>query len=65
MAKAFDYQATMAELQQLLADMQGDGLDVDQALAKYERGQELIAQLTKYLDEAENKITVRKSEQST
>ena len=62
MSKDFDYQKTMTELQQLLADMQGDSLDVDEALKKYERGQELIAQLTKYLEDAENKITIRKSE---
>ena len=62
MAKEFDYQQTMRELQQLLADMQGDSLDVDEALQKYERGQELIAQLGKYLEQAENKITVRKVE---
>ena len=60
MAKEFDYQSTMTELQQLLSDMQGDSLDVDAALKKYERGQELIAQLTKYLEEAENKITIHK-----
>lgn len=58
--RQFDYAAAMTELQQLLSDMQGDGLDVDEALKKYERGQELIAQLSTYLDEAENKITVRK-----
>lgn len=59
-SKPFDYvQATM-ELQQLLAAMQDGSLDVDAALKKYERGQALIAELTKYLDEAENKISVHK-----
>jgi len=60
--KPFDYTSAMAELQALLGDMQGDSLDVDDALKKYERGQVLIAQLSKYLDEAENNITVRKVE---
>jgi len=60
MAKeATDYRSMMAELQQLLADMQDDSLDVDEALKKYERGQQLITQLTKYLETAENKITKR------
>lgn len=54
-----DYRSMMAELQQLLADMQDDSLDVDEALKKYERGQQLITQLTKYLETAENKITKR------
>jgi exodeoxyribonuclease VII small subunit len=59
MAKETDYRSMMAELQQLLADMQDDGLDIDAALTKYERGQKLIAELTKYLESAENKITKR------
>lgn len=63
MAKqAVDYQSLMAELQRLLADMQDDAVDVDTALQKYERGQELIAELNKYLETAENKITVHKGE---
>ncbi len=56
-----EYRTMMAELTQLLADMQGDGLDVDDALAKYKRGRELIDQLTAYLDGAENKIVKRQS----
>lgn len=58
--ESIDYRALMAELQQILADMQGDGLDVDAALKQYERGQELIRRLTAYLEQAENKITVHK-----
>lgn len=54
-----DYQSMMRELQQLLADMQDDDTDVDAALAKYERGRQLIKELTDYLDTAENKITKR------
>lgn len=54
-----DYQSMMRELQQLLADMQDDDVDVDAALAKYERGRELIKSLTDYLETAENKITKR------
>ena len=54
-----DYRTMMAELKQLLADMQDDNLDVDEALQKYGRGQELVAELNKYLETAENKITKR------
>ena len=61
-AKAFDYTAAMAELQQLLGAMQGEDVAVDEAIKKYERGQELIKQLQAYLGEAENRITVRKVE---
>lgn len=60
MAKAkADYQSMMRELQQLLADMQDDDVDVDAALDKYERGRELIKALSDYLETAENKITKR------
>lgn len=63
MAKdALDYKTMMAELSRLLADMQEDGVDVDVALAKYERGQELVRELERYLESAENKITKRKPE---
>jgi exodeoxyribonuclease VII small subunit len=54
-----DYKSMMRELQQLLADMQADDVDVDAALAKYERGRELIKKLTGYLETAENHITKR------
>ncbi len=61
MAKQQDYKALMAELQLLLADMQSGDIDVDEALRKYERGQKLVAELSDYLKNAENTITVRKS----
>ena len=60
--KEFDYVAAMAELQALLSDMQNEAVGVDDALQKYERGQELIKQLNAYLAAAENKISVRKVE---
>ena len=52
----------MSELTQLLADVQSPDIDVDEALEKYERGHELITELTKYLETAENTITKRKSD---
>ncbi len=57
-----DYKTMMAELDRLLADMQSDNIDVDEALQKYERGQQLVGELQKYLESAENTITKRKSE---
>ena len=51
----------MAELTQLLSDMQSEELDVDEALQKHARGKELIQKLTEYLDTAENSITVHKA----
>lgn len=49
-----------AELEALLEAMQSEDLDVDGALAKYERGKQLITQLQEYLQTAENKIVRRK-----
>lgn len=60
--KTQDYKTLMAELQTLLADMQSETLDVDEAITKYERGQKLIAQLQVYLESAENTITRHKLE---
>lgn len=63
MAKdVLDYKTMMAELSQLLAEMQSDDVDVDEALVKYERGQQLIHELEEYLAKAENTITKRKGE---
>ena len=55
-----NYRELTDELTQLLADMQDDGLDVDEALKKYERGQQLVRQLSDYLKQAENSITIHK-----
>lgn len=61
MAKAkAKYRELMDELTGVLAAMQDDGLDVDEALKKYERGQELVKELTAYLEQAENSIAVHK-----
>lgn len=51
------YQELAEELETLLSDLQEDGLDVDQAMSKYERGLEIIKQLEQYLQTAENKVT--------
>jgi exodeoxyribonuclease VII small subunit len=56
------YRVLMAELTQLLSDMQSSELDVDQAVEKYQRGQKLIKQLSAYLVLAENQIIVHKSD---
>lgn len=62
MAEKQNYKTMMAELTQLLADMQSENADVDETIVKFERGQELIAQLRDYLKKAENTITKHKIE---
>jgi exodeoxyribonuclease VII small subunit len=54
------YGDMMAELERLLAEMQGDALDIDTALAHYERGKELLRLLEAYLHSASNTIRQEK-----
>jgi len=54
-AKA-DYQTLMAELETILAELQQEDLDVDQAVKQYQRGLELVRQLEQYLEGAENTV---------
>ena len=56
MTKEPDYRAMSDELETIVADLQQDDIDVDEAMQKYERGLELIKLLEKYLKTAENKI---------
>jgi len=52
-----NYEALQAELDQLMAELQREDLDVDTALQHYQRGLELIEQLQDYLKTAENRLT--------
>lgn len=64
MAKAQDYQdyhAMSSELEQILAELQQEDIDIDAAMKRYERGLQLIAELETYLKTAETKITKLKS----
>lgn len=51
------YEALQTELDQLMAELQREDLDVDTALQHYQRGLELIEQLQDYLKTAENRLT--------
>ena len=55
--KQLDYKMLNDELQALLVKLQGDDIDVEEAVKLYERGLEIIAQLEEYLKTAENRIT--------
>jgi exodeoxyribonuclease VII small subunit len=61
MTKKIDYQTLSAELDAIMAELQKDNVDVDDALKHYERGLELVKQLETYLQSAENKITELKA----
>lgn len=51
-----DYETLQNELDSILDDLQSGSLDIDQALEKYKRGLELVKELEKYLDTAENTV---------
>ncbi len=55
------YRELNDELEAILADLQTDELDVDKAIAKYERGMEIVKQLEEYLQKAENKVKAVKA----
>lgn len=56
-----NYEQLQAELDTIMAELQRDDLDVDQALQHYQRGLELVRQLETYLKTAENKVTELKA----
>ena len=51
-----NYQALRDELESVMAQLQAEELDVDQALSLYQRGLELVQQLDSYLKTAENTV---------
>lgn len=51
-----DYRKLSSQLDEILADLEAGDLDVDQAIAKYQTGMDLVKQLEKQLKVAENKI---------
>lgn len=53
-----DLSHKLVELEELLAWFEQDDLDLEQALAKYEKGSELAASIREQLTTIENKITV-------
>jgi exodeoxyribonuclease VII small subunit len=56
MAKADSYRQLKEELDEVVIKLQGDDLDVEEALELYKKGQQLIKQLETYLETAENSV---------
>lgn len=57
MPKTTDYRKLNAELEAILAKLETNDLDVDEAIKQYQRGTEIVAELEKYLQTAENKVS--------
>lgn len=58
MSQSNNIAVKLTELEELLAWFEQDDLDIEEALKKYEKGQELAVDIKKRLTEVENKITV-------
>ncbi len=60
--QATSYRELMTELDEVLESLNGDNVDVDEALKLYERGVVLTKQLTAYLEKAENTLSTLREE---
>lgn len=56
MTKNIDYNSLNKELQEILDELDTNESNIDEAIAQYGRGMEIINQLETYLKEAENKV---------
>lgn len=56
--KTLSFEAAMAELEQLVADMESGKLALDDSLAAYKRGAELSAFCRARLEEAQQQVRV-------
>lgn len=63
--KLVNYQKLKTELDEVMAALQQDDLDVDEALELYKKGLELVQTLEAYLKTAENKVVELKAKFET
>lgn len=61
MTKEVNYQELSAELDTILAQLQTDDFDIDEAITLYERGIKISKELESYLKTAQNKVTKLKA----
>jgi exodeoxyribonuclease VII small subunit len=53
-----DFEKSLAELEQLVEEMENGDLSLDQSLAKFEKGVELTKNCQKALKEAEQRVNI-------
>jgi exodeoxyribonuclease VII small subunit len=56
--KKENYESKMKRLEEILSQMEGSELTLDESMTKYEEGMSLYRELYKLLEEAEGKIKV-------
>ena len=52
------FEAALAELEQVVADMESGKLPLEESLAAYQRGAELLQQCRSRLDEAQQQVRI-------
>ncbi|MBR4611481.1 MAG: exodeoxyribonuclease VII small subunit [Kiritimatiellae bacterium] len=56
--KKKNFEESLAELEKIVAEMEGGGMGLEEMVAAFERGQKLVKECGKRLDEIERKIEV-------
>jgi len=56
--KALDFESAMAELEQIVADMEAGKLSLEDSLAAYKRGAELLSFCRSKLEDAQQQVSV-------
>ena len=56
--KALSFEAEVAELEQVVADMESGKLSLEDSLAAYQRGAELLNQCRARLDDAQQQVRI-------
>lgn len=60
-----NYEAAVAELEQIVAQMESGELTLDASLSAYQRGAQLVKQCRQQLDSAQQQVQVLESEMLT
>lgn len=58
MAKEINFEDTMKELEEIVQVLEKGELNLDDSIKEFEKGMKLSREASKYLEEAEKKITI-------
>ena len=58
MEKNFNFEETMKELEEVVQKLENGDLNLDESIKEFEKGMGLSKNASKYLEEAEKKITI-------
>ena len=58
MSKELNFEETMKELEKVVQELEKGDLNLDESIKEFEKGMELSKSASKYLEDAEKKITI-------